>query len=107
LEEDPVTIYLREACAFPPLTRDEEIELSRHVLARDEQAESAGRRLVEANLAAVVTIAEGYPKATMHVLDMIQKGNAGLLRALETFQDSSKSFSAHAADCISEAIAKG
>jgi DNA-directed RNA polymerase sigma subunit (sigma70/sigma32) len=107
LDDDPVAIYLREACAFPALTRDEEIELSQHVLAHDQQAETAGQRLIEANLAMVVSIAEGYRDAGMHVLDLIQKGNDGLLLALETFAgNSSESFSVHAAACINEAIAK-
>jgi DNA-directed RNA polymerase sigma subunit (sigma70/sigma32) len=44
------------------LTKNEEIELSRHALANDEQAESAGMTLVEANLAMVVSIAERYPR---------------------------------------------
>lgn len=107
LEDDPVRVYLREMCAIPVLTRDEEIELSQHVLAHDQQAESAGKRLIEANLAMVVSIAEGHRDAGMHVLDLIQKGNDGLLLALETFAGhSSESFSAHAAACIHEAMAK-
>jgi Sigma-70 factor, region 1.2 len=48
LKDDPVRVYLREMCAIPVLTRDEEIELSQHVLAHDQQAESAGKRLIEA-----------------------------------------------------------
>ena len=57
LDDDPVKVYLRELCAVPELTRNEEIELSQHVLAQDEQAESAGKRLIEANLDVVVSIA--------------------------------------------------
>ena len=79
---DPVRFYLREVCTSPPLTRAEEIELSRHVLARDEQAESAGMRLIEGNLAMVVSIAERHRSAGIHVLDLIQKGNDGLLLTL-------------------------
>ena len=101
MDDDPVKGYLREACAIPALTRDEEIELSQHVLAR------AGRRLIEANLAMVVSIAEGYRDADMHVLDLIQKGNDGLLLTLNTFAgDSVATFSAHAANCVENAISR-
>ena len=88
--DDSVQVYLRIA-TVRPLTTDEEIELSRHVLANDEQAESAGQTLVEANLAMVVTIAERYPRGNMHILDLVQKGNDGLLLALKTFPDPPKS----------------
>src|SRR5262245_61024659 len=65
-DDDPVKVYLRVLSDIPPLTEDEEIELTRHVLASDEQAESAGKTLVEANLAMVVSVAESYPCGTMH-----------------------------------------
>ncbi|HYL61870.1 MAG TPA: sigma-70 factor domain-containing protein [Candidatus Methylomirabilis sp.] len=107
LDDDPVQVYLREVCATPALTRDEEIELSQHVLAHDQQAESAGTRLIEANLAMVVSIAERYRDGGMPLLELIQKGNDGLLLALKTFADNpNESFSAHAAACINDAIAK-
>ena len=107
LDDDPVRVYLREMCGIPVLTKDEEIELSQHVLAHDQQAESAGKRLIEANLATVVSIAERYRDAGMHVLDLIQEGNNGLLLALETFAgNSGESFSTQAATCINDAIAK-
>jgi DNA-directed RNA polymerase sigma subunit (sigma70/sigma32) len=109
--EGPVTVYVRMVHSVPELTKSEESELSEHVLAHDEQAESAGKRLIEANLAAVVSIAEGYAQvhsdAGVYLLDLIQKGNDGLALALETFADGSgKSFSAHAAACAKEAIEK-
>ncbi len=69
-DNDPVAFYLREGCAFPPLTRKEEIELSQHVLAHDRDAESAAKSL-KCNLALVVSIAEGYLDSGMHVLDLI------------------------------------
>jgi RNA polymerase primary sigma factor len=106
-DEDPVQVYLREVCTVPPLTKDEEIELSQHLLANDQQAESAGDRLLEANLAMVVSIAERYRDSGMHLLELVQKGNDGLLLALKTFTDNStKTFSAHAAACVSAAIEK-
>jgi len=86
---------------------EQEIELSQHVLANDPQAESAGKTLVEANLAMVVSIADRYPRGNMHLLDLIQRGNDGLLFALKTFPDhSDQRFSAYAAACVDAAIAK-
>jgi DNA-directed RNA polymerase sigma subunit (sigma70/sigma32) len=106
-EDDPVAIYLREVYAIPALTRDEEIELYQHVLANDQQADFAAKRLIDSNLAMVVAIAEGHRDAGMHVLDLIQEGNEGLKLALRTFRgDSGESFSDHAAACVKDAIAK-
>ena len=77
------------------------------MLADNQQADSAGLALVEANLAMVVSIAERYPRGNMHVLDLVQRGNDGLLYALKTFPDQpNKSFSAYAAACVDAAIAK-
>jgi RNA polymerase primary sigma factor len=105
--DDPVQVYLREVGTIPPLTIDEETELSHQVLAQNDQAESAGHRLVEANLALVVTIAKRHQSAGIHVSDLIQKGNNGLLFALKTFADAPrKTFSAYAAQCIEEAISQ-
>ena len=103
--DDPVQVYLREVRAVPPLKKDQEIELSRHVLANDPQAKSAGKTLIEANLAMVVSIAERYPRGNMHLLDLIQSGNDGLLYALKAFPDHpNQSFSASAAACVDAAI---
>jgi DNA-directed RNA polymerase sigma subunit (sigma70/sigma32) len=107
MEDDAIAEYLREACAAPAMTAEEETKLSEHVLARDQHAESAGKRLIEANLGAVVSIAEGYADRGVHVLDLIPIGNDGLLLALKTFAGNpSQTFSRHAAACIEEAIAK-
>jgi len=95
-DDDPVQVYLREVGTVSPLTKDREIELSQHVLANDQQAESAGKTLVEANLAMVVSIAERYPRGNMHLLDLVQRGNDGLLYALKTFPDHpNQSFAAY------------
>jgi DNA-directed RNA polymerase sigma subunit (sigma70/sigma32) len=103
--DNPVSIYLREVNALPPLTQDEELELSEHVRAQDEHAEDAGRRLAEANLARVVSIAGPCRDSGSHVLDLVVKGNDGLLLALKTFPGSaSTTFSAHAVRCIEDAI---
>ncbi len=107
MDDDPLKVYLRELHSIPPMTRDEEIDLSQHVRDEGQQAESAGKRLVEANLLLVVSIAERYRNPRVHILDLIKKGNEGLLLALQTFAGSSSdSFSAHAATCIDRAIAK-
>ena len=104
-DDDPVQRYLREVRALPHLTKDKEIELSQHVLANDQQAESAGKTLFEANLTMVVSIAERYPRGNMHFLDLVQRGNDGLLFALKTFPDHpNQSFSSYAAGCVDAAI---
>ena len=72
-----------------------------------EQAEKAGQRLVEANLHLVVTIAERYPhpRDKMHIPELIQEGNRGLLTAIQTLRDSSaQNFPIHATPLIELAI---
>jgi len=105
--DDPVQVYLAEVCKVPPLSRDEEISCVQHIRAGDQQAESAERLLVEANLGLVVSIAERYRNEHIHILDLIQVGNDGLVRALQTFKGSGEdSFSAYAAVHIERAIAE-
>jgi RNA polymerase primary sigma factor len=105
--DDPLRVYLRELHRIPPLSRDEEIDCVHHVRAGDQLAESAGKRLAEANLLLVVSIAERYRNDHIHILNLIQEGNDGLLRAVQTFSDSRRdSFSAHATDYIERAIAE-
>ena len=107
MDDDPLDVYLSELHKIPPMTRGEEIDCVQHVRAGDQQAESAGKRLVESNLLLVVSIAEQHRHASIHILDLIQKGNDGLLLALQTFTDScGNSFSAHAAAHIERAIAE-
>jgi RNA polymerase primary sigma factor len=89
------------------LTEEEETALLQHVRGQDERAELASRRLIEANLSLVVAIAERYSSPGVDVLDLVQKGNEGLFLALTTFRENSgKSFTTHAADCIEDAIVK-
>lgn len=100
-------VYLAEVQKVPPLSGDEERRGVQYVRAGDEQAESAGTRLLEANLHLVVLIAERYRTGCIHVLDLIQKGNDGLLAALLAFKDSREvSFTAHATSSIERAIAE-
>jgi DNA-directed RNA polymerase sigma subunit (sigma70/sigma32) len=106
-KNNPLHIYMREIGSIKSLTKSEEESLSRHVLAHDGEAESAGRRLVEAHLKLVVSIAERHFSARVDQLDLIQKGNDGLQQALSTFSGNSQgSFSGYAAICIEAAIAK-
>jgi DNA-directed RNA polymerase sigma subunit (sigma70/sigma32) len=104
--DDPEGLYLSEVEKIPPLSPDEEITCLQHVRAGDEQAEPARKRLVEANLHLVVSIAERNRNDQIHFLDLIVKGNDGLMGALEAFGDSGEdSFSAYATACIERAIA--
>lgn len=79
---DPVRMYLKEIGRVPLLTADEEIELANRIENGDE---TAARRLAEANLRLVVSIAKRYVGRGMLFLDLIQEGNMGLLKAVEKF----------------------
>jgi RNA polymerase primary sigma factor len=106
-DNDPLKVYLLELGTIRPLTKEEETDLLQHVRTQDELGESAGRRLVEANLSLVVSIAQRHFSASIHMLNLIQKGNEGLLLALKTFTGSSSdSFSTHATTCIESAVLK-
>ena len=105
--DDPLRVYMGELRKVPALGREEEMDCVRHIRAGDEQSEDAGKRLAEANLLLVVSIAERYQNDQIHILDLIQEGNNGLLRALQTFRDSSEGcFPVHAAPFIERAIAQ-
>jgi len=105
--DDPVKVYLREMQKVPPLTREEEALCVQHVRAKDDQADYSGKTLIEANLHVVVSVAERYKNDRIHTLDLIQRGNEGLLEALQTFADSQQdNFSAHAMPFIERAIAQ-
>ena len=80
--DDPEGLYLSEVQKVPPLGPDEEVRCLHHVRAGDEQAEAARKRLVEANLHLVASIAERYRNDHIHFLDLIVKGNEGLLSSM-------------------------
>jgi len=80
--DDPVRMYLKEIGRVPLLTPEEEIELAKRMEAGDEEAK---RRLAEANLRLVVSIAKRYVGRGMLFLDLIQEGNLGLIKAVEKF----------------------
>ena len=80
--EDPVRMYLKEIGKVPLLTAEEEISLAKRMENGDE---SAKKRLAEANLRLVVSIAKRYVGRGMLFLDLIQEGNLGLIKAVEKF----------------------
>ena len=80
--EDPVRMYLKEIGKVPLLSADEEIELAKRMETGDQEAK---KRLAEANLRLVVSIAKRYVGRGMLFLDLIQEGNLGLIKAVEKF----------------------
>ena len=80
--EDPVRMYLKEIGKVPLLTAEEEIELAKKMELGDEEAK---KKLAEANLRLVVSIAKRYVGRGMLFLDLIQEGNLGLIKAVEKF----------------------
>ena len=81
--DDPVRMYLKEIGKIPLLTGDEEIELAQRM---EEGDEIAKKKLAEANLRLVVSIAKRYVGRGMLFLDLIQEGNLGLMKAVEKFE---------------------
>ncbi len=102
--DDPVRMYLKEIGKVPLLTGDEEIELAERMHNGDEAAK---KRLSEANLRLVVSIAKRYVGRGMLFLDLIQEGNLGLIKAVEKF-DYTKGykFSTYATWWIRQAITR-
>jgi DNA-directed RNA polymerase sigma subunit (sigma70/sigma32) len=95
--DDPMEVYLKELRRIPPMDRAEEIACMEHVRAGNEMAEAATKRLVEANLSLVVTLAEHHRSEHVHILDLIVKGNEGLLHAVEDLANHAPdSFAPHA-----------
>jgi RNA polymerase primary sigma factor len=80
--EDPLKLYVRQIGGGALLTREEERELARR---KDEGDEEAKRKLIESNLRLVMAITRNYTKANVPLLDLIQEGNLGLIRAVEKF----------------------
>ncbi|MFZ5946078.1 MAG: RNA polymerase sigma factor RpoD [Bacillota bacterium] len=80
--DDPVRMYLKEIGRVPLLSAEEEVELAKRMEKGDEEAK---RRLAEANLRLVVSIAKRYVGRGMLFLDLIQEGNLGLIKAVEKF----------------------
>lgn len=102
--EDPVRMYLKEIGKVPLLSAEEEIELARRMEEGDEEAK---KRLAEANLRLVVSIAKRYVGRGMLFLDLIQEGNLGLIKAVEKFDyRKGYKFSTYATWWIRQAITR-
>ncbi|MCI8357309.1 MAG: RNA polymerase sigma factor RpoD [Lachnospiraceae bacterium] len=102
--EDPVRMYLKEIGKVPLLSAEEEIELAQKMEMGDEEAK---KRLAEANLRLVVSIAKRYVGRGMLFLDLIQEGNLGLIKAVEKFDyRKGYKFSTYATWWIRQAITR-
>ena len=102
--EDPVRMYLKEIGKVPLLSAEEEIDLAKRMAEGDE---SAKKRLAEANLRLVVSIAKRYVGRGMLFLDLIQEGNLGLIKAVEKFDyQKGFKFSTYATWWIRQAITR-
>ena len=102
--EDPVRMYLKEIGKVPLLTAEDEIELAKRMELGDQEAK---KRLAEANLRLVVSIAKRYVGRGMLFLDLIQEGNLGLIKAVEKFDyRKGYKFSTYATWWIRQAITR-
>ncbi len=104
IADDSVRLYLREIGKIPLLSADEELELAKRVVAGDKDAKE---KMAEANMRLVVSIAKRYVGRGLDLLDLIQEGNTGLLRAVEKFDpDKGFKFSTYATWWIRQAITR-
>jgi RNA polymerase primary sigma factor len=104
IADDSVRLYLREIGKIPLLTASEELELAQKVVAGDKRAKD---KMAEANMRLVVSIAKRYVGRGLDLLDLIQEGNTGLLRAVEKFDpDKGFKFSTYATWWIRQAITR-
>ena len=102
--DDPVRMYLKEIGQIRLLTAEEEVELAKRVADGDQEAKN---KLTEANLRLVVSIAKKYSGRGLHILDLIQEGNTGLIRAVDKFDwTKGNKFSTYATWWIRQAITR-
>jgi len=102
--DDPVRMYLKEIGQIKLLSADEEVELAKLVSEGDQHAKN---KLTEANLRLVVSIAKKYSGRGLHILDLIQEGNTGLIRAVDKFDwTKGNKFSTYATWWIRQAITR-
>lgn len=104
ISDDSVRLYLREIGKIPLLNAEEELALAKRVVAGDKAAKD---KMAEANMRLVVSIAKRYVGRGLDLLDLIQEGNTGLLRAVEKFDpDKGFKFSTYATWWIRQAITR-
>ena len=102
--DDPVRMYLKEIGQVKLLSAEEEVELAKKVAEGDQAAKN---KLTEANLRLVVSIAKKYSGRGLHILDLIQEGNTGLIRAVDKFDwTKGNKFSTYATWWIRQAITR-
>lgn len=102
--DEPIKMYLREIGNIPLLSHEEEIELAQKVLKNDEDAKN---KLIESNLRLVVSIAKKHTNRGLKLLDLIQEGNMGLMKAVEKFEyEKGFKFSTYATWWIRQAITR-
>ena len=102
--DDPVRMYLKEIGQVKLLTAEEEVELAKKIAEGDQAAKN---KLTEANLRLVVSIAKKYSGRGLHILDLIQEGNTGLIRAVDKFDwTKGNKFSTYATWWIRQAITR-
>jgi len=102
--DDPVRMYLKEIGQVKLLSAEEEVELAKRVAEGDQVAKN---KLTEANLRLVVSIAKKYSGRGLHILDLIQEGNTGLIRAVDKFDwTKGNKFSTYATWWIRQAITR-
>ncbi len=102
--DDPVRMYLKEIGQVKLLSAEEEVELAKRVAEGDQDAKN---KLTEANLRLVVSIAKKYSGRGLHILDLIQEGNTGLIRAVDKFDwQKGNKFSTYATWWIRQAITR-
>ena len=102
--DDPVRMYLKEIGQVKLLTAEEEVELAKKISEGDQAAKN---KLTEANLRLVVSIAKKYSGRGLHILDLIQEGNTGLIRAVDKFDwTKGNKFSTYATWWIRQAITR-
>ena len=102
--DDPVRMYLKEIGQVKLLSAEEEVELAKRVAEGDQKAKN---KLTEANLRLVVSIAKKYSGRGLHILDLIQEGNTGLIRAVDKFDwTKGNKFSTYATWWIRQAITR-
>lgn len=102
---DSVSMYLKEIGTDPLLTARQEVQLARQLRAGGPEADVARQRLVRSNLRLVVSVAKKYANRGMNLLDLVQEGNIGLMRAVERFDpERGFRFSTYATWWIRQAI---